>query len=446
MEKELLMPQLGESVTEGTIVKWLKAEGESVRKDEPLFEVSTDKVDSEVPADDDGVLVRITAPEGSVVQVGQCVAVLHAQIETTSESLPQVNQQEATPVKVQGPTPPPETVQPRVTSQDATTPTAAPAAEAGRSAVQTSPLVRRLLREAGIDVSRVQGTGRGGRVTREDAEAAVMGRHEQNTATSAPKSTSDGSSASTLRDESGRVYRSGAEPSFVPFNSIQKRTGERLGQAAAAIPHALTAVEVWYDNVEKAKNTAGDKFKEEHGYSLTYLPFITRAVVDALREFPRLNATMDEGGLLLHSQVHLALAVDLDFSGLVAPIVADASDLRLLALARRLRERADAARSKTLNADDLAGGTFTITNSGSYGTHMVIPIINAPQVAILSTDGISRKPVVETDSYGNEYIVARSVGVLALSWDHRAIDGAYAAAFMREVKTILETRDWGSEL
>jgi pyruvate dehydrogenase E2 component (dihydrolipoamide acetyltransferase) len=211
-------------------------------------------------------------------------------------------------------------------------------------------------------------------------------------------------------------------------------------------PHALTAVEVDYEGVERVRRRHKDEFKAGEGFSLTYLPFIARAVVDALRSFPNLNASVGDGELIVHNYVNLSIAVDLNFDGLLAPVIHSADDMRLRAIARSVDDLARRARTKKLSADDITDGTFTLSNSGSFGTHLVIPIINQPQVAILSTDGIARKPVVVTDVDGNEAIAIHSVGVLALSWDHRAFDGAYAAAFMREVKEILETRDWEAEI
>ena len=190
----------------------------------------------------------------------------------------------------------------------------------------------------------------------------------------------------------------------------------------------------------------GTTFRAEEGFSLTYLPFISRAVVDALHEFPHMNASMGDGSVVLHDAVNLSIAVDLDYEGLLAPVVQDAHDKRLRAIARDIHELADRARSKQLGPDDLSGGTFTLSNSGKFGTAMVIPIINQPQVAIMSTDGVSRQPVVVTDEFGNESLGIHSVGNLTLSWDHRAFDGAYSAAFMARVKEIIETRDWSAEV
>ena len=231
-----------------------------------------------------------------------------------------------------------------------------------------------------------------------------------------------------------------------PLNRIRLRTGEHMVHSKATSPHVLTAVEVDFEGVEKVRRAHGAAFKEAEGFSLTYLPFISRAVVDAIEDFPYLNAAVGDGELIVHGRVNLAYAVDLDFQGLLAPVVHDADTKRLAALAREVHDLAGRARSKQLSVDEVADGTFTITNPGKYGTMMQFPVINQPQVAILSTDGIHRKPVVVTDANGDEAIAIHSVGVLALAWDHRAFDGAYVAAFLDRLREIIETRDWAAEL
>jgi len=211
-------------------------------------------------------------------------------------------------------------------------------------------------------------------------------------------------------------------------------------------PHVLTAIEVDYEGVERVRLPLRVAWKEQEGFSLTYLPFIARAVIDALQEFPHLNASFSDDGLIVHRAVNLAIAVDLDFQGLLAPVIRGAEGKRLRRIARDIADVAARARSRRLSPDELSAGTFTITNAGQYGTMMQFPIINQPQVAILSTDGISRKPVVVTDAHGAEAVAVHSVGVLAMAWDHRAFDGAYAAAFLQTVRRIIETRDWETEV
>jgi 2-oxoglutarate dehydrogenase E2 component (dihydrolipoamide succinyltransferase) len=232
----------------------------------------------------------------------------------------------------------------------------------------------------------------------------------------------------------------------IPFSNIRKRTAEHMIRSKATSAHALTSVEVDYDNVDRVRNAEKAAFRAEEGVALTYLPFISRAVVDALREFPLLNASVGDGALVVHHDVHLGYAVDLEFQGLMVPVVHHADTKRLRALARDVADLAARARSRRLTPDEISGGTFTLTNLGSYGTVITFPVINQPQIAILSTDGVRKRPVVVELADGNDAIVVHPVGTLALTWDHRAVDGAYAAAFLARVRDILETRDWASEL
>jgi 2-oxoglutarate dehydrogenase E2 component (dihydrolipoamide succinyltransferase) len=231
----------------------------------------------------------------------------------------------------------------------------------------------------------------------------------------------------------------------VPHNRLRGITGVHMVMSKATSPHVLTAMEVDFEGVDQVRRAIGARWKEEEGSSLTYLPFIARATCDAIRDFPFINASVGDGELIIHGSVNLGIAVDLNFEGLVAPVVRGADGKRLRAIAREIVDLASRARSRRLNPDDVAGGTFTLTNPGQYGTMMQFPVINQPQVAILSTDGVKRKPVVVSDAFGNETIGIHSVGVLALAWDHRAFDGAYAAAFLARLRDIIETRNWADE-
>ena len=440
---DVTMPQLGETVTEGTVTRWFKQVGDDVALDEALFEVSTDKVDTEVPSPVAGVLSEILANEGDVVEVGQVLA--------------RVGGEAAAPAPVP---PRPETAAPEP-------PPAPPVSGTSESAgvgMVLSPVVRRLIAESGIDPATIEGTGLGGRITRSDVEQAIRARG------AAPADTADGAPAdaapaeapapppepsppteSPRPDPSRRptsvpavVARSG--DSVVPLNRIRRRTADHMVMSKQTSPHVLTAIEVDYEGVEMVRRASKQSWKAEEGFSLTYLPFIARAVVDALRDYPHLNASFGDDELIVHAGVNLAVAVDIDFQGLLAPVIQGAEGKRLRQIARDIVDLANRARSRKLSPDDLSGGTFTLTNAGQYGTMMQFPIINQPQVAILSTDGVSRKPVVVTDSFGNESIAIHSVGVLAMAWDHRAFDGAYAAAFLHRVKELIETRDWEAEI
>jgi 2-oxoglutarate dehydrogenase E2 component (dihydrolipoamide succinyltransferase) len=238
----------------------------------------------------------------------------------------------------------------------------------------------------------------------------------------------------------------GEHDEVVPFTNIRRRTAEHMVRSKATSAHTLAAIEVDYDAVERVRRAHKDAFKSQHGASLTYLPFIARATIDAIEEFPNVNSSVGDDALIIHRDVHLGIAVDLDRQGLIVPVVRNASDKRLPALARDITDLAGRARNKKLSADEIAGGTFTITNPGPFGTFLTAPIINQPQVAILSTDGIKKRPVVVELPDGSDGIAIHPTGLLALSFDHRVVDGAYASAFLAHIKEILETRDWEQEL
>ena len=455
---DVTMPQLGETVTEGTITQWFKNVGDAVAMDEILFEVSTDKVDSEVPSPVAGVVTEILAAEGDVVEVGQVlcrVGDVDAAPAAAPEAAPApepapvpepVPAPEAAPVAAAAPAPDPEPE-----AAPAPDPADAPA-PAATDGLILSPVVRRLIADNGLDASQITGTGLGGRITRNDVEQVIQARAAGSTpepaapvpaAPTAPAAAAPAAPAPVAEAPTPVV---GARDQVVPLNNIRKRTAEHMVMSKSTSPHVLTAMEVDYERVEQVRKTHKGAWKVEEGFSLTYLPFIARAVADALRDFPHLNASFGGDHLIVHDEVNMAIAVDIDFEGLLAPVVKNVDGKRLRQIARDITDVAGRTRTKQLTPDDLSGGTFTLTNAGQYGTMMQFPIINQPQVAILSTDGVKRKPVVVTDEFGNESIAIHSVGVLALAWDHRAFDGAYAAAFLNRIQEILETRDWEAEI
>ncbi len=395
---DLFLPQLGEAITEGTVIQWFKRVGDHVALDEPLYEVSTDKVDSEVPSPVAGVLLEIVANEGAVVEVGGLLARFEID-EGAVAAAPPVSAEPAA-------APAPE---PAVESEPESVPE--PKTSSSGSSRLLSPVVRALLADNGVDPARVAGTGVGGRITRANVE-------------------------NFLRDNPGRAE---------PFNSIRRITGRHMVSSKSTSPHVLTAIEVDFEGVEMVRQAHRSKWKEAEGSSLTYLPFIVRAVVEALADFPRINASVGDGELIVHGDVNLAVAVDLNFEGLLAPVIRGVDAMSLTEVARAIVDMSGRARAKKLLPDDLADGTFTITNAGQYGTMLQFPIINQPQVAILSTDGVSRKPVVVVDDAGAESVAIHSVGVLALGWDHRAFDGAYVAAFLAKLREVIQTHDWESE-
>ena len=355
-----------------------------------------------------------------------------------------------TPAPVAAPTPAPVAASP------------APVAAPATAGVLLSPVVRRLITENNLDVATISGTGVGGRITRADVESAIAVGSAPAPAPApaavpapapaavpAPAPAASPVPAPAPAEQLEAVVAPlpvHARDTIVPLNRIRQTTADYMVQSKQVSPHVLTAIEVDFENVERVRQANKAEFKSHEGFSLTYLPFISRALIDALVDFPHMNASMSGGNLIVHGAVNLAIAVDLNFEGLLAPVIRNADGMRMRAIARNVVDLATRARAKKLTADEITGGTFTITNPGQYGTMMQFPIINQPQVAILSTDGISRKPVVVKDEFGNETVGIHSVGVLALAWDHRAFDGAYAAAFLNRLRTIIETKDWEAEL
>ena len=404
---DVVMPQLGETVAEGTVTRWHKKVGDAVKADETLFDVETDKVSTEIPAPASGVVAEILVQEGTTAKVGARLAVIR-------ESGAQAARPAAAPVAAPAAAPRPSSA-------------AAPVAVDARA--RLSPVVSRLIAEHGLDARAIAGTGRDGRITREDVLAHVA---------------RGGSTQPAARTQEPAPYGvAGAET--VPLNNVRKRTAEHMAKSWTTVPHVLQAVEVDFSRVDEARRAAGASWKQREGFSLTYLPFIARAVAAALLKFPRLNASFGGDHLVLHRRINLGIAVDLERDGLLVPVVKDASAKSLSELARAINDLAVRAREQRLRPDDMTEGTYTITNNGARGTLITAAIINTPQVAILSTDAVRKRAVV-VEYGGKDEIAARPVGVLAQSFDHRAVDGAYSAAFLNEVKSLIETRDWQREL
>jgi pyruvate dehydrogenase E2 component (dihydrolipoamide acetyltransferase) len=325
-----------------------------------------------------------------------------------------------------------------------------------------SPVVRRLVNEHGIDPAQIQGTGPGGRITRED----VLDHIDRNGGQGAPAAPSAPSPAPAAEPAPAAAPVPAAAPAAsearrepdaprstsprstrsVKLTKIRKLTGDHMVMSKATSPHAFSVVEIDFANVDGTRARIKQEWKSHEGFSLTYLPFISRAIVDAIAEFPHMNATVTEDELVIHDYVDLGIAVDLQYEGLLAPVVRNAETKRLRAIAREISDLASRAKARKLSPDEIQGGTFTISNNGSAGSVLTMPIINQPQVAIISTDAIVRKPVVVELPGGSEAIVVHPVGNLAMSWDHRAFDGAYAANFLQRIKHLLETRDWDAEL
>ena len=447
---DITLPQLGETVTEGTITKWFKKVGDTVAADEPLFEVSTDKVDTEVPSPISGTLTEIRVAEGDTVPVGTVIAVVGV---AGAAPAPTPAPIVAAPVvAAPAPTPAPVVAAP--------VPVVHAPAPVATSNKLLSPVVRRLVAEHGIDVNALVGSGPGSRITREDVLDHIDRNGLKATPAAAPapvvtapvvQATAPVAPAQVVHTPapvpvSRPAVVSSEREQVIALTKIRKLTGSHMIMSKSTSPHAFSVVEVDYANVDRARAAIKESWKAGEGFSLTYLPFISRAIIDALREFPHLNASIDGDNLIVHGYVDLGIAVDLDYTGLLVPVVRNADGKRIRAIAREISDLASRAHNRKLLPDEIQGGTFTISNNGSAGSVLTMPIINQPQVAIMSTDAIVRKPVVVTSSDGSESIAIHPVGNLSMSWDHRAFDGAYAGRFLVRVKQILETQDWSAEL
>jgi 2-oxoglutarate dehydrogenase E2 component (dihydrolipoamide succinyltransferase) len=483
---DITLPQLGETVTEGTITRWFKKVGDTVAADEPLFEVSTDKVDTEVPSPVAGTLTEIRVNEGDTVPVGTVIAVVgaaNAAVAPAPAAVAPAPTAAPAPAPVAQPAPAPvvkPVPAPAPVAQPASAPAARPAAAvatATRTAIAPnvsnkllSPVVRRLVADHGIDVNALIGTGPGGRITREDvldfidrtgstpvAPAPVVQAAPAPQVSAAPVAPAPAPQVAPTRVAPAPAPVAASAPptkftapsereTVLPLSKIRKLTASHMIMSQAVSAHAFSVVEVDYANVDATRSEVKDQFKQSEGFTLTYLPFIARAIVDALAEFPNLNASIEGDSLVVHNYVDLGIAVDLEFNGLLVPVVRSADGKRLRAIAREISDLATRARTRKLTPDEIQGGTFTISNNGSAGSVLTMPIINQPQVAIMSTDAIVRKPVVARLSDGSESIAIHPVGNLAMSWDHRAFDGAYAAGFLSKVKRVLETQDWSAEI
>ena len=431
----VLMPQLGETVAEGTVAAWHKKQGDAVEKDEALLDVETDKAATEVPAPVSGVVASVLVPEGQTVEVGTVLAVIEVAGASESAAFPDESSRRGAAQQA----PQPRRSKPAGKRSGRTN--ARGGSKGGRA--RLSPVVRRLLAEHGLDPQDISGSGRDGRITREDVLAVVQRRAE-----AAYGPAVAGGAAS--RQATGKsAAEPPASPSVkgdrVPFDRIRRMTAEHMVRSKATSAHVTQAVEVNFAGVDRVRLAQLDTWRAREGNSLTYLPFIARATCLALREFPRANSSVDGDALVLHPAVHLCIAMNLNFEGLVAPVIRNADALNVADLARAIQDIGDRARTGRLDPEEYFGGTYTVSNNGSYGTLMTTAIINQPQVAILSVDAISKKPVV-VESPAGDVIAIRPVGVLAQSFDHRAIDGAYSAAFLQRVKALLEERDWSAEL
>jgi 2-oxoglutarate dehydrogenase E2 component (dihydrolipoamide succinyltransferase) len=439
------MPQLGETIIEGTILKWLKQEGDSVAADEPLFEISTDKVDTEVPSPVSGTLSKIVVPEGATVAVGTELAVIDAAGDGAAKggSTSAPAQVAAAPAE---PAPPAQAAAPapaQMAAPAASAPTTLP--DRGPRSQILSPLVRRLADEHGVDLSAVAGTGTGGRITKQDVMAAVGSGGAVAPATApatapavAPPPAVTPGPAVAQPAPAPAVAAAGDE--VVPMTHIRKAIAQHMVASLQTSARAWTMVEVNVDHLVKLRDRAKDAFMERHGVKLTYLPMVTRAVTEALLEYPMVNAEARGEDLILHRYVHMGIAVSYD-EGLIVPVIRNADSMNVPGLARAIADLAARARAHQLKPDEVTGSTFTITNPGPYGSLLSVPIISQPNSGILSLDAIQRRPVVVDDA-----IAIRSMVYVSMSWDHRVIDGELATRFLGRVKQNLETWDFAGDL
>ena len=450
MPIDVVMPQMGESIAEGTIVKWLKKVGEKVERDEPLLEISTDKVDAEIPSPSSGTLTEIIAQEGQTVGVNTVVARIGADGEAAGASAPPAAapppQPVVEPVKPEpasAPKPPAQidTQRPE-TRVDAQPPQAAAATEQNddenvasldeRRRTKSSPLVRKIAQENNVDISKLQGSGVSGRVTKNDILDFLQ---QPKPAAPAQQPAATQQQAPPAPRPPAMTFASGENNRIEPLSVMRKKIAQHMVLSKQTSAHVTTVFEVDFTAIDKLRRQYKDAYTER-GTKLTFLPFIIQAVVAGLREFPIINASMDDASVIYHRDLNIGIAVALDW-GLIVPIVKNADEKNILGLSKTINDLGERARTKKLAPDDVQGGTFTITNPGVYGGLFGTPIINQPQVAILGVGGVKKRPVV-VETKDGDFIAIRSMCILSLTFDHRLIDGAVADQFMARVKAFVE--------
>ena len=444
MPTDIIMPQMGESIVEGTITKWLKKPGDKVQRDEPLFEISTDKVDAEIPAPASGVLQEIKVTEGTTVSVNTIVGTIAVDGEAA-----------AAPAKPTAPAPaagkPAAAKSEEKKAAPASPPpaTPAPAAHEEDEEARSSPLVRKIAREHGVNLSQVSGTGLGGRITKQDILSFIESQSSapattpaQAPAPSAPPASAPPASAPT--STASRPTALAPYPGdLVPMTNMRKLIAKHMIESRRTSAHVHCMYEVDFTRIVNLRNKHKTGFEQRHGARLTFMPFFVRAAVIAIQQWPIINATLEGDNIRYHRQINMGIAVALDW-GLIVPVLKNAGDLNFLGLQRGISDLGERARNKKLKPDDVEGSTFTVTNPGQFGAVFGLPIINQPNSAIMGVGGITKQPMVITDKDGSDSIAIRSVVHLTLGYDHRLIDGAVADQFMALVKKNLET--WSEEV
>jgi len=416
---DVVMPQMGESIVEGTLTKWLKKPGERIERDEPLFEISTDKVDTEIPSPAAGTLAEILVEEGKTVGINTVVA----RISEAGQSVPPASPAPAKPVEapVVGQAVPPA-VPPKPVEKEPSSP--------------LSPLVRKMARELNLDLAQVKGTGAGGRITKHDVEAYTAAQPEPAVPPPAPPPPAAAPAAPPALAPLPPAGQ--AKTRIEPMSTMRLKIAEHMVMSKRTSAHVTTVHRVDMTKVARMRERHKAQFQAAYGFGLTWLPFIARAAVAALRQYPLLNASLDGNNIVYHNEIHIGIAVALE-NGLIVPVIRGADEKNVLGLQRSIVDLAARARSRQLKPDEVSGGTFSISNFGSFGSLIGTPVINQPQVAIMGVGTVDKTPVVIDDA-----IAIRSICHLSLSFDHRLIDGALADQFMTKVKQVLE--DWSEEV
>lgn len=456
MATQVIMPQMGESIAEGTVTKWLKKVGDPVKRDEPIFEISTDKVDAEIPSPVAGTLLEIKVNEGQTVAINTVVAMIGeagekpaapANLSSEARVKEEASARKAEPTPAIPAAAPPAAPKPAAPALTSTQP-APPATPQGahvesieeRIRRRSSPLVRKIAQEHAVDIRELEGTGIHSRVTKNDILSYIENRKTGTAlapvAAPAAVEAMAGKPAVTLV-KAGLALVTTARDEVVAMTRIRKITAENMTLSKRTSAHVTTVFQVDYMSIARIREQHKDAFFAKNGVKLTYLPFIFRACVQALKGFPQVNASIDGDNIVYHKDVHLGMAVALDW-GLIVPVIRNADEKSILGLARASQDLAERARTKRLKPEEIQGGTFTVTNPGVFGSLFGTPIIPQPQVAILGVGTIEKRPVVVTDESGNDALGIRTVGYLALSFDHRLVDGADADRFLSSVKETLE--------
>jgi pyruvate dehydrogenase E2 component (dihydrolipoamide acetyltransferase) len=435
MPTDIIMPQMGESIVEGTITKWLKKPGDKVQRDEPLFEISTDKVDAEIPAPASGILQEIKIAEGTTVGINTIVGTISADGEAAGPA-------KSTPAKAAAPAPAApakeEKQEEKKPAAQAAPQPQAPAPEESSSdaddEARSSPLVRKIAREHGVSLSQVSGTGLGGRITKQDIMAFI--ERAPSAAAASPATTSAPQAPSA-------PSRPPAPGDLVPLTNMRKIIAQRMIESRRTSAHVHCMYEVDFTRIVNLRAKHKNGFEQRHGVRLTFMPFFVRAAIIAVQQWPIINASLEGDSIRYHRQINVGIAVALDW-GLIVPVLKNAGDLNFLGLQRGITDLGERARTKKLKPEDVEGSTFTVTNPGQFGAVFGLPIINQPNSAIMGVGGITKMPLVVTDKDGNDSIAIRSVVHLTLGYDHRLIDGAVADQFMAMVKKNLE--GWNEEI